>query len=49
MPERSPDIKQRALYVTSSAAWPWSIMLLAELKEEKALAAVVVATEEGAR
>ena len=34
MPERNLDFKQRALLVTSSAAWRWNKMLLAELKGE---------------
>ena len=46
MPESSLDIKQGALFVTSSAAWRWNKILLAELKEGNPLAAIVVATEQ---
>ena len=49
MVDRSPDIKQRAMFVTSSAKWRWNKVILAELKEENPLAAIVVATEQSAR
>ena len=49
MLERSPNIKQRALFVTSSPALRWNRMSLAELKEEKPPAAIVLATKQSGR
>ena len=49
MPDTRPDMRQRALFVTSIAACRWNKMLLAELKVDIPRAAVVVATEHRAR
>ena len=49
MPDIRPDMRQRALFVTSSAACRWNKMLLAELKVEIPRAAIAVATEHRAR
>ena len=49
MPERKPDITQRALFVSTNAAWHSNNILLAELKEETPLSAIVVATKQRAR
>ena len=49
MPERSSNIKQRTLFVTNCAAWFWNKVLLAKLKEENTLAAIVVATGQRVR
>ena len=47
MPDTRPDMRQRALFVTSNAACRWNKMLLAELKADIPRAAIVVATESG--
>ena len=39
-----PDMRQRALFVTSRAAWRWNKMLLARGNVDRLLAAMVVAT-----
>ena len=44
-----PDMRQRALFVTSRAAWRWNGMLLARESVDSPLAAIVVATEHNAR
>ena len=49
MPDTRPDMRQRALFVTSNAACRWNKMLLAELKVDIPRAAIVVATEHRAR
>ena len=49
MPDSRPDMRQRALFVTSNAACRWNKMLLAELKVVIPRAAIVVATEHRAR
>ena len=49
MPDTRPDMRQRALFVTSNAACRWNKMLLAELKVGIPRAAIVVATENRAR
>ena len=45
----SPDMRQRALFVTSRAAWRWNRMLLAREDADSPLAAIVVATERNTR
>ena len=49
LPERSSDIRRRALFVTRCAAWRWDGILLVGPKEETPLAAIVVAIEQRAR
>ena len=49
MPDTRPDMRQRALFVTSNAACRWNKMLLAELKVDIPRAAIVVLTEHRAR
>ena len=49
MSDSRPDMRQRALLVTSNAACRWNKMLLAELKVDIPRAAIVVATEHRAR
>ena len=49
MPDTRPDMRQRALFVTSNAACRWNKMLLAALKVDIPRAAIVVATEHRAR
>ena len=43
-----PDMRQRALFVTSRAAWRWNKMLLAREYVDSPLVAMVVATEHNA-
>ena len=43
-----PDMRQRALFVTSRAAWRWTKMLLARENVDSPLAAMVLATEHNA-
>ena len=43
------DMQQRALFVTSRAAWRWNKMLRAPKNVGRPLAAIVVATEHKAR
>ena len=43
--DSSPDMRHRALFVTSRAAWRWNKMLLALENVDSPLAAVVLAIE----
>ena len=43
--DNRPDMRHRALFVTSRAAWRWNNMLLAREIVDQPLAAIVVATE----
>ena len=43
-----PDMRQRALFVTSRAEWRWNKMLLARENVDSPLAAMVLATEHNA-
>ena len=43
-----PDMRQRALFVTSRAAWRWNKMFLARENVDSSLAAIVVSTEHNA-
>ena len=49
MPDIRPDMRQRALFVTSNAACRWNKMLLAELHVDTPRAAFAVATEHRAQ
>ena len=44
----TPDMRQRALFVTSRAAWRWNKMPLARENVDSPLAAMMVATEHNA-
>ena len=46
--DNRPDMRQRALFVTSRAAWRWNKMLLARENVDSPLSAMVVATEHNA-
>ena len=51
-PQRSdikPDLRQRALRITSRAAWRWNKVLLVRENVDRPLSAMVVATEHNAR
>ena len=49
MSDKRPDMRHRALFLTSRAAWRWNKMLLARENVDSPLAAMVVATEYNAR
>ena len=46
--DNRPDMRQRALFVTSRAAWRWNKMLLAREIVDSPLAAMVLVTEHNA-
>ena len=46
--DNRPDMRHRALFVTSRAAWRWNKMLLARENVDRPLAAMVLATEHNA-
>ena len=46
--DNRPDMRHRALFVTSRAAWRWNKMLLARENKDRPLAATVVAIEHNA-
>ena len=46
--DNRPDMRQRALFVTSRAAWRWNKMLLARENVDSPLVAMVLATEHNA-
>ena len=47
--DNRPEMRQRALFVTSKAAWRWNKMLQARENVSSALAAMLVATEHNAQ
>ena len=49
MPDTGPDVRQRALFVTSNAARRWNKMLFAELKVDIPRTAIAAATDDRAR